>query len=161
MKTENYFKKRSYTKEQFIIAVNESPSIRQVLIKLNLKPSGGNYRCIKTLIQRLNLDSSHFTGQSSNKGKKFPNKRRNIFDYLSNTISISSYKLKLRLLDAHIKKHKCEKCKLTKWNNKLIPLELHHIDGNHNNNNLNNIKLLCPNCHSQTISYRRRKSSLK
>jgi len=68
---------------------------------------------------------------------------------------------KKRSLKENYKIHQCEKCKLTKWNNELIPLELHHIDGDHNNNNLNNLQLLCPNCHSQTKTYRRSKSSLK
>ena len=44
-------------------------------------------------------------------------------------------------------------CGITEWNNKPIVLQLHHIDGNHNNNNLENLQLLCPNCHSQTENY--------
>lgn len=50
--------------------------------------------------------------------------------------------------------HVCNKCKLTKWNNLPIPLELEHIDGNSNNNKLENVELLCPNCHAQTPTYK-------
>ena len=63
-------------------------------------------------------------------------------------------KLKIRLLEENIKEHKCECCGLTKWNGLDIPLELHHKDGNRHNHNLENIQLLCPNCHAQTETYR-------
>lgn len=66
----------------------------------------------------------------------------------------NSCKLRLRLIKENIKQHQCEKCKLTVWNNKPIPLELEHIDGDKHNNLLKNLKLLCPNCHAQTETYR-------
>jgi hypothetical protein len=52
--------------------------------------------------------------------------------------------------------HQCEECKHTKWLNSDIPLELEHIDGNSNNNDLKNLKLLCPNCHTFTLTYKGR-----
>ena len=52
--------------------------------------------------------------------------------------------------------HKCEECNNSKWLNKPIPLELEHIDGNSENNNLKNLKLLCPNCHALTPTYKGR-----
>ena len=55
--------------------------------------------------------------------------------------------------------HKCEKCKNTNWLGIPISLQLEHKDGNHNNNEKTNLELLCPNCHSQTLTYNRRKSS--
>lgn len=54
------------------------------------------------------------------------------------------------------KGYKCEECGLTDWKNKAISLELDHIDGNHQNNDLKNLRLLCPNCHSQTNTFRGR-----
>jgi hypothetical protein len=56
--------------------------------------------------------------------------------------------------------HKCESCQLTKWLKKTITLELEHIDGNNKNWERSNLKLLCPNCHSYTPTWRRKKSSL-
>ena len=50
--------------------------------------------------------------------------------------------------------HKCEECQLTEWNNEPIPLELEHIDGIKTNNEQSNLKLLCPNCHAQTPTWR-------
>jgi hypothetical protein len=71
-----------------------------------------------------------------------------ISDYLSNSRSISSHILKRRLIEESIKSHCCENCSLTLWLGEPIPIELHHEDGNNKNNNLQNLKILCPNCHS-------------
>ena len=51
----------------------------------------------------------------------------------------------------------CEKCGLRSWNDEIIPLELHHINGNNKDNSLSNLLLLCPNCHALTDNYRNRK----
>lgn len=56
-----------------------------------------------------------------------------------------------------MKEYKCEECGLTEWNNKKISLELHHIDGDRTNNIIENLQLLCPNCHSQTKNFRSKK----
>ena len=65
-----------------------------------------------------------------------------------------SYKLKKRLLEEGWKVAKCEDCDLKEWRGKSIPLELHHIDGERTNHDIKNLKLLCPNCHSQTDNFR-------
>jgi hypothetical protein len=50
--------------------------------------------------------------------------------------------------------HQCQICNLKEWNDKLIPIEMDHIDGNHKNNSLDNLRLVCPNCHAQTPTYK-------
>ena len=151
-------KKPKYTNQQVEKAVKNSTSIRQVLIKLGLVPAGGNYESIKNLISSLNLDTSHFLGQAIHKGKKFGPKRP-IEDYLSNSKPIQSYKLKNRLISEGYFDCICDSCRKTQWMGKPIPLELDHIDGNHQNNNLNNLRLLCPNCHAFTSTYRGKNKS--
>ena len=65
-----------------------------------------------------------------------------------------SNKLRLRLLKENIFEHKCQECGLAEWNKVAIPLELEHVDGDSNNHKLDNLALLCPNCHALTNTYR-------
>ena len=53
--------------------------------------------------------------------------------------------------------NKCEECGVEEWNGKRLPMEVDHIDGNTKNNDLTNLKVLCPNCHSQTPTWRKKK----
>ena len=142
-----------YTELKLKNAVKSSYSYRQVLLKLNVRPFGGNYDVLRKAIKHFNLDISHFTGQSSNKGKLFGPKRP-IEDYLSNKYTITTHKLRKRLIKEGIFKHKCSNCNKTKWLNNPIPLELDHINGNNKDNSLKNLRLLCPNCHALTSTYR-------
>jgi len=150
---------KKYTKENLEEIVKNSTSFRQVLNKLNLKEAGGNYSNIKIRIKQFKLDISHFTGQASNKNKTFTSKK-SIQDLLivdsnySTGAYYSSYKLNKRLIKEGIKKHQCENCLNTCWLDKPISLELHHINGIRNDNRLENLQLLCPNCHSYTDNYR-------
>lgn len=67
-----------------------------------------------------------------------------------------NFSIKAYLLKEKIFKYKCYICNISKWNNKEISLDLDHIDGNRENNLLNNLRLLCPNCHSQTSTFKGR-----
>lgn len=96
-----------------------------------------------------------YGGYSNKKGKdlQYTSHNKIPLEELINRDYITSHKLRIRLLKDGIKKHECEECRLTEWNGKLIPLELDHIDGNRFNNNLDNLRTLCPNCHAQTSTY--------
>lgn len=142
-----------YSEQQLRDAIQKSTSIRQTLIALGMAGKGGNYRVINKAIIKYNIDISHFTGKGWSKNKHFGPKRK-IEDYLNNNQTIQSYKLKNRLIKEHILEEKCIYCNLTSWLGSKIPLELDHINGNHSDNNLSNLRLLCPNCHSFTDTYR-------
>ena len=145
---------RKYTDNQFIDAVRLSTSYRQVLSKLGLKEAGGNYSVLKKRIQELGLDISHMTGQSYLKGKTHEYNKKPINYYLKENSHIQSFKLKNRLLDEGLKKHECEVCGITEWMGKPTPIELDHINGKNTDNRLENLRMLCPNCHAQTDTYR-------
>lgn len=141
------------SKAQKIEAIQTSKSIAEALRKLGIKDRGGNYRIINSFIKDNKIDISHMTRQGHNKGKILGPKRH-ISIYLNNKVKIQSFKLHKRLVKEGLLKPICSICNNTQWNSKDIPLELDHINGIHFDNTLTNLRLLCPNCHAQTDSYR-------
>jgi len=152
------YKKHRYSIEQVQIAAKQSKSYRNVLKLLKVVPAGGNYQVIKSFIKKNNIDISHFTGRGWNAGKVI-GPRKDLSKYLSNELQITSHKLRLRLLKDKIFEHKCYLCNNSTWQNQPIPLELHHLNGNHLDNNLKNLTLICPNCHSFTPNHKSKKRS--
>ncbi len=146
-------KLHKYSIEQLAKAVKNSSSFRQVLINVNVAPYGGNYAILKKAVKHFQLDISHFKGQAWNKGKKLKPKVP-VEKYLKNELPIQSYKLKKKLLKEELLEPKCSCCNLTEWLDEIIPLELDHINGNNKDNRLENLRLLCPNCHALTPTYR-------
>ena len=69
----------------------------------------------------------------------------------NSTYSVS--RLKNRLINGGYRQCMCERCHRTEWEGETIPLEVHHINGIHNDNRIENLQLLCPNCHAQTDNY--------
>jgi hypothetical protein len=90
-------KRPRYSEAELRDAISYSISYREVLLKLNLKAAGGNYKTLHKAIKHFNIDVSHMLGQASNRGKTFSPKR-NINEYLSNKCPIQSNKLKKRLI---------------------------------------------------------------
>ncbi len=151
-------RKRKWTPDQLKEAVKKSGSIRQVLSRIGLREAGGNYYQIRKYINELKLDTKHFHGPLWNKGRKI----RGQFWYSMEEILIEdshyqSYKLKQRLFESKLKNPKCELCG---WHKKSpdgrLPLELDHINGNNRDNRLENLRILCPNCHSLQPTHRGR-----
>ena len=151
-------KKRSWTENDLRGAVTESFSIRSVLIKIGLVPAGGNYEQVKFEIRKLNLDTTHFTGSRWNVGRKYTTKSRvQTKDMLINNGTTQSYKLKKRLFEEGIKQQKCELCGWCETSlDGRIPVELDHINGDRYDNRLENLRVLCPNCHSLQPTHRGR-----
>lgn len=136
-----------FSKEEIEQFVKESTSYAQLANKLGYSwlSSGSANKTMRDMIQELSLDSSHFTGQVWNKGN---------FDY-----SRFVYGKKINTSQAlpaivALRGHKCENCGLEEWRDQQIPLEIHHIDGDELNSDLNNLQMLCPNCHALTDNYK-------
>lgn len=113
----------------------------------------------ETLNNYLKKMGIEYKGNQAGKGiAKSNNRYMTLVDYLTNSEDIQSNKIRLKLLKEGYKEYKCENCGLTEWMGQPIPLELHHKDGNHHNNTIDNYSLLCPNCHALTDSYRGKNS---
>lgn len=106
------------------------------------------YDTLNTYLKQMNIT---YAGQQAKKGQyKGTLAYTSIEDYLAKCTCIKSHDYKNKLIKFGAKEAKCECCGNSLWNNQPIPLELHHIDGNHYNNELTNVQILCPNCHAQT-----------
>lgn len=156
-------KKKSWTKQQLKLAVRESSSVRQVIKKLKLKPAGGNYVQIKKFFKIYNVSIEHFKGSGWRKGiKGFGIPRIPLEKILVRESNFQSFKLKNRLFDTKIKLPRCEDCGWAqKSSDGRLPLELDHINGDSHDNRLDNLRVLCPNCHSLKPTHRGRNRKKK
>ena len=134
-------------------------SVAEFCRAVGWKPVGGNYRTFYKYVKEYELDTSHFTGQKTNIGNK-NNVGLNKEEYFTKDKLIKSSELLKKLLSLGLKEYKCEnpECGISEWHGKAIKLQVHHIDGDHFNNEIENLMLLCPNCHSQTDTYAGKKN---
>lgn len=129
---------RKYTDEEIVKYSKEVKSLAGLLKKCGLKVVGGNYDNMKRNLQRLKVNTDHWTGQGWNKNQQL----KDYQDYKK------SDKLKPHVI--RDRGHQCESCNHKYWRGQLIPLDLHHINQIRSDNNPDNLQLLCPNCHYQT-----------
>lgn len=141
-----------YTKEKLESAVLESYSVQGVARILLGKPVSGNqHQHIKKMIKKFGIDTTHFLGRRHNLGK-ISNKRKLPGEIFIIGQRQKSFLLRRALIESGIE-YICLICGINKWRNKELRLEIDHIDGNSTDNNIKNLRFLCPNCHSQTNTF--------
>ena len=129
-------------KDEILEWVEEGLSLTEMKNRLCCK-----HHTLKSYLVKLGID---YAGQQNRKGQqKGPNKYKDSSYYTHKDAPyLSSAKLREKLLRDGIKQPLCEMCGISTWQGMFIPLELHHIDGDHFNNELSNLQILCPNCHA-------------
>lgn len=128
-------------KEEILQWIQEERSKSYMCQQLKCKQDTFN-----SYLKKMNIE---YSGQQAKKGQqKGSNTYKSALYYIENNIPITSFRLKEKLIRDGLKKKCCEKCGISIWQGELLPLELHHKDGNHFNNSLTNLEILCPNCHS-------------
>jgi hypothetical protein len=152
-------RKRTWTDEQLVAAVKSETSYSGVLRSLGLKLCGGSHAQLKLKIKQLKLDVTHFTGQGWCKGdmhKDFIQKITIPLEQIlvRDSTYTSTHSLKKRLWKEKLLDNKCYECgSPPEWNGKPLSLQLDHIDGDRCNNLIENLRVVCPNCHSQTPTF--------
>lgn len=125
-------------------------------MRLGLRP-GGNQGRLKARILQGGLDTSHLLGKGWRRGSRDPVvSRRPLEEYLVQGRLVHTGDIKRRLIEEGVKAPRCEICRRGSWNGARVPLELDHINGRRDDNRLRNLRILCPNCHAQTSTYRGR-----
>jgi len=105
---------------------------------------------LQNALDRLGIE---YNGNKGGKGRKTDKNYKSAEEYMNSDMYISTHRLKVKLIRDGVKEHRCEVCSSIEWMGKPIPIELDHIDGNRYNNDLTNLRIICPNCHAQTDTY--------
>lgn len=140
-----------YSKEDVERAVEGAKFYSDICRNLGIVPSGGNYSYVKLLLSEYKINFN-ISKTPWNYGIRYMIKHSSLDDILNNKVPYyNSSRLRKRLIESQLKQNCCEVCGI---DGNSVSLELHHIDGNHCNNSLDNLQILCPNCHSKTENYR-------
>ncbi|MCW2778865.1 MAG: hypothetical protein JWN17_2590 [Frankiales bacterium] len=138
-------------------AAARSLSVAGVCRALGLPCQGRWIARMTGLLVQHDVETGHFLGQGWSRGRRdLPPRGRPLEELLQRGSPVKSSALKERLLRAGLLEPVCSRCGAVTWLGSAIPLELDHVNGVADDNRLHNLRLLCPNCHAQTDTYRGR-----
>ena len=142
-------------KKELETIVKQSTSLGGILKHFGFPNKGGNSKTLQKRLKHDNIDFNHIPlGRGSNKNRAFGKRKIPLKNLLCKNSNYSGYKLKIRLIKENVIKNECSECGLTNvWNKKPISLQIDHINGDAKDHRLENLRLLCPNCHSQTDTF--------
>lgn len=151
----------SYTDAELRRAVRACSSMAATLRELGLQPAGGNYKTLRRRLKEIGANTDHFTGRAHLRGKTHNwSRKRSLVEILVEDSPVrSSSQLKARLLRARVLRNQCSEpgCMFhsgdLSYLGKPVTLHLDHINGLNTDNRIENLRLLCPLCHSQTPTY--------
>lgn len=139
-------------------AVLECQCFTDVCRYLKVPHTGSSYRKVRNLIRKNGIDTSHFLGPKVTGSKIFIP----VIELLVEGRHFAPHRIKKRLIAANMKKDICESCGIgPNYNGNPLTLELDHINGISDDNRIENLRILCPNCHSQTDTYRSKNKGKK
>jgi 5-methylcytosine-specific restriction endonuclease McrA len=145
-----------YTREILQEAVQNSASVAGVMRYLDLAVTGGSHAHLSRRIRKFGIDTSHFTRCAHLKGKPAPN-RLTPADILivrpPGSARAKPHQLRRALVEAGVR-YLCASCGIPPtWNGEPLTLHVDHINGDYLDSRLENLRFLCPNCHTQTASW--------
>ncbi len=148
-----------YTKEKLGLIVKKSSTWADVCRHFKVATSGGTQAHIKSRADKFGIDYSHFKGRAWSRGRSFQSRRRSAKDILlKRTEGNRTRHVQLsRALQEMGVEYRCVSCRISDWRCSPIVLEVDHINGNPLDDRQNNLQFLCPNCHSQTPTYKNKK----
>jgi hypothetical protein len=150
---------RKYTRDLLAPLVRDSQTIADVLRKLGLKLTGGSHAYLKRLIREYDLDTTHFVGSRANRGAAHRGgpDRRTPADILVPRDRLAQHvkgQLLRRALIEIGRPYCCAVCGLQpEWNGQALELQIDHLNGERWDNRAENLRFICPNCHSQTANF--------
>ncbi|AYV27922.1 hypothetical protein EES41_14435 [Streptomyces sp. ADI95-16] len=142
-------------------AVKASSNMYEVLRRLDIEAVGGNHAHISRRVRALGIDMSHFTGPARTERMRDNRRRRSADEILRETPASHATRtpnrmLRRALLDLGVEE-RCAECGIEPiWRGEPLPLEIDHVNGDWRDNRRENLRFLCPNCHSTTDTYRGR-----
>jgi hypothetical protein len=138
-------------------ATAAASSYAELARALGFRNGGGTHDRVKALVAAAGCDTSHFLGQAHNRGTRRGGRQSPPLESVLVPGALrGTGRLKRRLVDEGVLFPECSACRRTQWCGRQIPLELDHVNGDRTDNRLENLRLLCPNCHALTPTYRGR-----